>query len=365
MKVTANRGELAQSTAVAARASFSATMAAVGGMLLQPAASTLLLTCTDGWTTARVKQRCSSSDAGAALVPAKRIADTLRFLEGDEVTLETQGDRLMINCGLFDGSLPLMPVGNFPSLAMPEGRTVSVPGRPLATAIARVSPAASRDESRVLMMGIKLEARGGFLYVVATDGVRIAAQKIAIEDKELEFDAVLQRESMGDVARAAAYADSIDLIVSDATGEVTLSQPSLSITGRPITGGQYPDWRKFVSPGDKKFVAVVDRKELSAALRRMLPMTDDNTPVRFEIDSQLSLRTQSQYGEAHDVVKVQASQLESWSTAFNPNLFLQGLDVLDGEFVKISQDAELKPAFLSGKDNAFLYLQMPVRVTGR
>jgi DNA polymerase-3 subunit beta len=363
VKLTAKRSELAGATAVAARASFSATMAAVGGMLVQPAASTVLLTCTDGWTTARVKQVVSSSEAGAALVPARRIADTLRFLEGDDVSLETQGDRLMISCGQFEGSLPLMPVGNFPSLQMPEGHTVDVPGDQLSRAIIKVSPAASRDETRVLMQGIRFEAKGGFIYVVATDGVRIAAQKIAIADDSFEFEAVLQRESMADVARAATES-SVSLIVSE-VGEVTLSLPKLSITGRPLDGGTYPDWRKYVPTGEQEFVATVDRRELSSALRRMTPMTEDSTPVVFDFDSELRLSTKSQFGEAHDVVGIRASQLNSWKTAFNPALMLQGLDVIEGDVVKISQAGALKPASLSGIDTQFLYLQMPVRVVGR
>lgn len=364
MKLTANRRDLAASTAVASRAAFSSTMAAVGGMLVQPAASTVLLTCTDGWTTARVKQICSDSDAGAALVPAKRIADTLRYLDGEEVTLETRSDRLMINCGLFEGSLPLMPVGNFPSLEMPSGHTVAVPGSQLASAINKVSPAASRDESRVLMQGVRLEARGGFLYIIATDSYRIAAQKIAITDSELEFEAVLQRESMNDVARSAALTEEVSLIVDD-DGEVTLAVPELSITGRPLTGGSYPDWRKYVPTGEQQFVTHVNRKALSSALRRMLPMTEDNTPVRFSVAvDAVSLQTKSQFGEAHDVVE-HAGASASWETAFNPGLLLQGLDAIEGDEVTISQDGELKPAAISGKDTQFLYLQMPVRVVGR
>jgi DNA polymerase-3 subunit beta len=365
MKLTAKRSELASATTVAARASFSASMAAVGGMLMQPAAQTVLLTCTDGWTTARVRQTVHASEAGAALVPAKRIADTLRFLDGDDVELEIKGDRLSISCGLFDGSLPLMPVGNFPSLQMPEGRTVKVPGSPLASAIMKVAPATSRDDSRVMMQGIRLEAKNGFLYVIATDGVRIAAQKLEIPDKELAFEAVLQKDSLTDVARSATGEDEVELIVDDETGEVTLSLPNLSITSRPVTGGSYPEWRKYVPSADQDYIVSVDRRELTAALHRMTPMTDDSTPVRFEIgESGIGLQTKSQFGEAHDVVSYRAAS-RSWDTAFNPALLLQGLDVLEGDVVKISQDGELKPASFHGQDGQFMYIQMPVRVVGR
>jgi DNA polymerase III sliding clamp (beta) subunit (PCNA family) len=85
----------------------------------------------------------------------------------------------------------------------------------------------------------------------------------------------------------------------------------------------------------------------------------------FDFDSELRLSTKSQFGEAHDVVGIRASQLNSWKTAFNPALMLQGLDVIEGDVVKISQAGALKPASLSGIDTQFLYLQMPVRVVGR
>jgi DNA polymerase-3 subunit beta len=333
-------------------------------MLVQPAVEHALLTCTDGWTTARVRVDCSVQDSGSALVPARRLADTVKLLEDDEVELVSEGDRLNVSCGRFEGSLPLMPVGNFPALDAPHGQEVRVPGADLSSAILKVSPAASRDDSRPLLKGVRLEVKRGFLYLVATDSVRIAAKKLFVGGDDLNFEAVLPRDSLADVARAAA-GDEAKLLVG---AEVTLSLPTIQLTSRALSGGQYPDWRRFVGlhTSDANQVEV-DRLELAQAIRRVSLMADDLTPVRltfFETGTELYIK--SELGEAGDMISdTRLVKGSPWKAAFNPTYLAQALEGCSGDRVRISQADPLKPATLLSGDAAYVYVQMPVRVVGR
>ena len=335
-----------------------ASSTAVGGVLIQThGARALVLTGTDGYTSIKVAVEADIVEPGVVLLPARRLSDCVRALDGN-IIVSTEKDRAHIESGTFETDLVVMPAGNFPELGDEKGVEVEVDPKEFVEAVAQVAPAASRDESRAHLMGIRLEVHGDVLTLAATDGVRIALRRLAVQTNT-DFAGVIPFGAMFEAQRAAVGA--IRIVLLDE--KVRFEAPRFKMV-TPLVRGKYPDYEKII-PKDIKGTIVVNRASLMTALRRVALVGDDK-PVRLKTeDLLLHLSVVSPgIGEASEVIstdpRFRPEDLDMW---FNTRYLLDGAESVRGTNVSVGFTEPLRPALVRGMEaQNFTYMLMPVRV---
>lgn len=140
------------------------------------AAEKLVLRGGDGEVSISYSVDADVAQAGNALLNPSKLADILRASDGD-VRVESKGANVEIVTTSATYSMPTEDAGVYPGQDSPaDDPTLTLEGPALASAIAKVAYAASKDEGKYAMRGVQWDAKGGKL--VATDGKRLAVDEL-------------------------------------------------------------------------------------------------------------------------------------------------------------------------------------------
>jgi DNA polymerase-3 subunit beta len=279
----------------------------LAGLMLDAADGRLVLSSFDYEVSARVEVPAEVTEAGAALVRGRLLADISRSLPSRPVDVATDASKVVVTCGSSRFTLLTLPVEDYPALPEMPGASGSLHGDAFAAAVAQVSIAAGRDDTLPVLTGVRLEIEGSTITMAATDRYRLAVRELAWSPEQtgLEAIALVPARTLADTAKALANADKVTVaLATPGAGEVTLEAGS----------------------GDE------------AQASESLPATLDGDDI---------------------------------SIAFNPAYLLDGLGALGAEHAELRFTAPTRPAVLAGKDSAeaaagdaYRYLLMPVRLSG-
>jgi len=334
---------------------------------------TLSLSGFDYEVSANVDLEVSVSEAGAALVPGRLLADIVRSLPTAIVDVETDGSRVVVTCGTARFALPTLPLDEYPTLpAMPEV-TGSLGSDAFAAAITSVAVAAGRDDALPVLTGVRVEIEGDQLTLIGCDRYRLAIRTVKWSpvDPGVQGVALVPAKTLADAARSLTSGAEVSLSVAGLEGGDALfglMGGSRRTTTRLIDG-EYPKVRALF-PDSVAATAVLDTAALTEAVRRVALVASRTSPVRmaFEGGSVTLEAAGLDDAEAAETLPV-TFEGEPLTIAFNPNYLLDGLGAIDSDEARMTFTTAAKPAVLTGKDDAdgssdYRYLLMPVRFGG-
>src|SRR5690606_30087641 len=121
---------------------------------------------------------------GAAAVPAGVLTDVISKLPDAPVSLEMQDGKVEVRSGKSDYNILSLPAEDFPVVPeVKEGIEVTVHQATLKEMLRLSTFAASKEETRSILMGVLFEVRGNILTLVATDTHRLAWKKTLIPEE--------------------------------------------------------------------------------------------------------------------------------------------------------------------------------------
>ncbi len=147
MRFRVERDALAEAVAWAARALPARPVVPVLSGLLLQAGDGLTLSCFDYEVSARIQIDADISERGTALVPGRLLAEITRSLPGRPVEFGSEADAVSLTCRSAAFTLVTLPIEEYPALQELPAAAGTVDGGALATAVAQVAPAASRDDT--------------------------------------------------------------------------------------------------------------------------------------------------------------------------------------------------------------------------
>ena len=184
MKVSCNQSSLARQLAVVGRlVSSKPGLPILANVFLKAEDSKLKMTATDlelgvhTWIGAEIKAE------GTITIPARTFAEFVNSLPSETVEVELDKQTLSVTTVNNSAQFNTLPADDFPAVPGVDEQPVlmSVPSEALQTAINRVAFAAATDDSRPVLTGIKIEAEGTGLTLVAVDGFRLSRQNIELD----------------------------------------------------------------------------------------------------------------------------------------------------------------------------------------
>lgn len=365
LKITCPRDELIRQLGIVARAaSTRTTVQVLAGILLRAEEGKLELAATDMEISLRTALDVDVASEGAVVVPGKLLVDLARLLPGDEVSIEhRQGEGVVeIVSGAAVYRIHTYNAEDFPRLPEPAGAAmVPIDAEALLATAAKVSRAASRDESRPVLTGILVRFEGESLIMAATDSYRLAVKETSMSGAAPELDAIVPARALLELSRVAQGASELELGLQE--NQVLFASDGVLLTTRRIEG-QFPNYRQLL-PESFESEVTLPREELLDVVRRVAVMAQRNAPLRLRFaEGELTVSAQTQdVGEAHETMPAAFSG-EALDIGFNPEFLRDGVESVDGDELRLKLISPLRPAVLQGGSDDFSYLIMPIRLAG-
>jgi DNA polymerase-3 subunit beta len=368
LKLTCSRDDLAQALSVVGRAvSTRATVQILGGILLRAESGRLELAATDMEMSLRTSLDVMVEDDGSVVVPGRLLVDIVRLLPVGEVTLAYTPDdgSVSLTCGAASYRLNTYAPDDFPRLPVAEpGDLLELDREAFLQTVARVSRAASRDESRPVLTGILVRLEGATVAMAATDSYRLSVKETQLPTTPTgELEAIVPARALGELARIAQGSTAETLRLGAQENQVVFELDGVWVTARRIDG-QFPNYRQL-RPESFEVEMALPREELLDAVRRVAVLAQRNSPLRLRFEEgQLTIQAQTQdVGEAKESLPISYGG-DLLEIGFNPDFLREGLESVSETDVQLKLISPLRPGLITGAGDDFWYLIMPIRLAG-
>ena len=334
-------------------------IAVLSGILVSASDGTLELQSTNLDQSVRIKVPANVLEQGSTVVSGKVFANIVKSLPDEAVSLESDDTSATIKCGRSRFRLNTLSPDDFPEFPKDEpDASATIPSALLADMVDRTYKMVSKDKSRPILSGIKLDIEGGMVRLAATDSYRLSVCDASV-DYEGTFSALVPGTVFHDVMGMASATD--DITVSTTSRQVVFEFGNVTYVTRFVSGN-FPDYKKLLPKSCTTSVRI-DRDLFSAALKRVSVMASSTQAVRFEVSD--NVVTMSAFtpdeGESSEQVDVDMDG-EAVTIALNGK-FVSETMASCGDDVSIELTTSVQPAvFKSYGTVNYLCLCMPVRI---
>ncbi|HEV2636974.1 MAG TPA: DNA polymerase III subunit beta [Actinocrinis sp.] len=375
MRVTIERGELAAAVSWAAHSlSPRPVSPSLGGLRLAAGDTGLRVSGFDDEVSASGLGAGRTETPGTVLVSGRLLTELVHLLPSLPVELAAEESRLTLVCGPYRYALHALPLEDHPDA--PESPEISglVSAALFAEAAAQTLVAAGRDESRRFLTGIRIEADGATLRLVATDRYRLASRELPWQPvvADLRTSALVPARTLAALAKSLGSSGQVGLALPrDAKpggGMLGLRTPERVATVRLLEGGFMEYERVF--PTEFAGFAVVETANLVDAVRRTAVIAERHRPVRLSLtEGRISVEADSDLDDQAAVMVEAHVSGPDIVIAPSPVFVLDGLSALGTKYARLDYTGPAKPVVLTGLDApdaepdwAYRYLFLPLRV---
>lgn len=369
MKITAERTYLHTAVSAATRAiSGRNTLPVLANVLIEAEDDRIKFTATDLDTAIISTIPAMIQEAGSATLPAAALADILAKLPNAPVTIEVGESTATIRSGKSDYTLLVIPAEDYPVVpAVTDGWTFSVTQSQLKALLHHTTFAASKEETRSILMGVLVEAGRDKLTLVCTDTHRLAKMHGQVQwngDAPTETrSTIIPARPLAEVEKLIRDSDEERVFVTVGPSQVCVSAGDVTLISR-LMDGTYPNYEKVIPKNPERTVTFRREALLDALQRVNIVAQHASQKAIFTIsETRIEIAAESQdVGKGYEEI---ACSLDGTGIkiAFNAGYLLQVLTLLDGEDCVLSLSGALSPGLLrvAGND-AFLYVVMPMQV---
>lgn len=329
-------------------------------LLVRADGDSITLFATDLEMAARVElDSVKVARKGTVLLPARETAALLRELSDPTVTLESSEQRCRIESG--GGSFVLLGEDpqQYPDEAqVKSGKRLELPAGRMLRMIQETVFAAAREETRYAINGVLVDAGGGCVRMVATDGRRLSISYENVDTK-VEFKVVVPLRALNTLGRALAEGSKSALTIDVGDKQIVFHTGKLQLVSQ-LLETRFPDY-EGVLPKAADTTVEVQRAVLESALRRAAILCSaDLRMVRFEVGEQsLRMTAESSARGRADVVVDCSVKGSGGSINFNPDYIVEALRVCQLDQVRLDMSDDSMPAkFTLGE--SFTYVVMPI-----
>lgn len=301
---------------------------------------------------------------GQTTVPAKNLAEYVASWPNGTIEVELKEEKLVVKSQKSTATFATVDAQEFPSIPRiteQESGKIEVPSQIFKEISQRVAFAASVDDSRPVLTGVKFTVDGSHLTVVATDGFRLSQKKLDANSSQLT-PIILPARSIVELAKLAED-ETVKMVVISENNQVIFDLGKTQLTSR-ILEGNFPDVAKII-PKEFRTQVTVDREEILKAVKSAgIFARENNNIVKCLIsgDQCLMRATGSQVGENEATLdaEVEGDEIQ---ISFNYKYLLDFLNSVSAERIVMKFNEAVSPAvFTVEKDESLIHLIMPVRV---
>lgn len=318
---------------------------------------------------------------GEVAAPVRLISNFVGNLPGGEVvTIDVQGNSVSLESGGYNMKVRGLDPKDFPIIPEKKGEmSFLLPAQDLKSALQRILPCVSVNESRVELTGVNMLFHAHEVHVAATDSFRLAEQVLALPDgasgvgydafREQNPSLILPHITMQELARIISP-ETENITVTFEENQMFFDIDGVSIVSR-IINGKYPDYKQIL-PKEFSCSARLSREEFLRAVRMAGVFTSQMSgemlvsvlPEKGEM--RISARS-TEVGENQTVIRAEVSGGDPIQILFNPKYVIDGLNALSSDSILFLLNSPSMPAGFrmigpdGAMDRGYLYIAMPIR----
>ena len=350
-----------------------ATMPILSNVLIEAEKDHISLTTTNLDLGIRCRIKAEIKDPGSVTLPVKRLAGIVRELPNLDVTVDgSPNHQVKLTSG--GSTFKIMGIGKeeFPPLPeFGEEKAHSLAQSELATMLRSVSYAQSNDESRYILNGVYFNFRDGRLFLVATDG-----RRLALVSKEMEVPAdaagaiILPAKTVGELTRLLDKGEKVQISFNDrrAAFQIATDKDASGLVDNiylysKVVEGNYPNYQQVIPKETHQRIKLERELVLQCVHRAALVCSEKANSVKIRLTTNLlEITAQSpDFGEAHESMAISYSGPDL-QVAFNPAFVMDPLKALSKDEVFFEVKDEVSPGVFKTLDN-FVCVIMPVRLS--
>jgi DNA polymerase-3 subunit beta len=341
------------------------TMPILSHFLLDARKGDSSITATDLETALREPLSLKVEKEGKICIPARKMFEIVREVEGDLVCESVDDQWLKIKAGASSFRLACLSSREFPAWpGMENMEEIEIPAKTLADLIEKTVYAAGDSDTRYTLNGLLFHVMpDGRLSAVGTDGHRLATITKTIEGKIAEEKKmIVPKKAAAELRKVLDKSESaIRMIMSK--NHVLFSVGDIQFLTRLIEG-TYPNYEQVIpATNDKRMT--VDRAAFSRALRRVSIMAKDKTnAVKMEVGENKIVIASSNpdMGEATDEVAADYAG-EKMVLGLNARYLIDIIEVMSSEKVVLDMQGALHPVLIRDEqDPDYRCVIMPMRI---
>ena len=365
MKIVCSKTELSRAISLAqSAASTKNVLPVLTNLLFEADKDALTVTGTDLELGLRVRVKVEVVQAGAATLPAKKIAEIIKsFDDGDvEVTI-SDGTKGEIKSGRATIRLVGVPADDFPNFpSYRKEKSLTLPSKVLLDMIKRTSFSTSMDETRYILQGGLLQSDGKKARMVTTDGHRLSYIEHELAAPQEPVQAVIPSKTLGELSRILETNDD-PVTVYFTDNQIFIELGDVTLFSR-LLDGQFPNYDQVI-PKKNEHALVAEVGPLQGVVNRIaLLAADKGNSVKFHLSEdglQVTAATPD-LGEGSDSLDVEYHG-QAMVVAFNAKYLLDVLRALGTERVEMKLSTPLSPTLITpvGAVSGARYVVMPMR----
>lgn len=302
---------------------------------------------------------------GACVVPIRFLVELVASLHAGPMTLTFEETSLKISQGKVHSSLSTFPVLDFPPFPGVGTQACSIDSKIFSKAIDHVFYAASLDETRPVISSILIQLNEEESVIAATDGYRLAVEKIETMKVEDSQQILIQAKMLAEIARiiGKSSASEVKISISQELAQVSFQIEDTTMMVR-LTEGKFPNFNAIIPP-NFAISTFIEREPLIHALKTALVVAKESSSIiSMEIGSSTIkvLGISQNIGENTSEIESTYAGDEKKMISCNAKFLMDCLSRIDSEFIELAMNEELKPIRIRAKeDEKFTYIVMPFK----
>ena len=302
----------------------------------------------------------SKNEDGKVVVDSRTLIDYLNNLPNEDLEVVKKDDSLRIIFGKNEGVFSLLSDEEFIEYPTTEGKTEEFV-IPDFEKIQNVLFSTSKDDSRPMLTGVRLDEFLGQQCLVSTDGYRLSMFKFESKKK---LDPITIPSSFAlEILRVMRSDKSTKIFINTSSGVIYFENNQEKLISR-LLSGEFPPFSRVI-PSDKSLQVVVNRQEWLRAVKMSAVFAKDGSNVITLDFSKEGIKIQPKtQGERGSVAHVELVSFdgEDRKVSFNSRFLVEFLNSSKDDEVVFEIVENTSPAvFYFPKNDSYIHIIMPLR----
>ncbi|MCQ2427015.1 MAG: DNA polymerase III subunit beta [Clostridia bacterium] len=315
-------------------------------------------------------------EGGDYCVNASKFVQTLKVMDGDEITLEVNANlETSISSGKSFYKMQSLNGSDFPIIPqVKSGSGFEVKASVLKSMIAKITYAMGVNDQRPVLNGAFFRITENRLLIVSCDSFKLAKCVCEtnirnLSDGDSKYQYIVPNKTVVELYRMLPDGEDDTVVFNLSHKSMVCSFDGLTFYSRLIEG-EYIDFDRIIIKTHKINITV-DKAQLLAALERAAVVTEEKvpgstrTPLKFSVEGNiLKLNAVSSVGVSYDELEIDHNG-DDIVISFNNRNLIDSVKVCSGEKIRIELSTPLYSINLvpvnPGEGTDDIFFMMPVR----
>ena len=305
-------------------------------------------------------------EEGVVAAPFSLLSSIIKNLAAERVSIEEKNKKVTVTTDNYEAVFQGQDPKEFPIIPQvnKDAERIAVNFDVFRDALENVIVAAQYSDIRPEISGVYFECASEGSVLAATDGFRLAEQKLGSNDvqtKSERLSIIIPLKTATELLKT--FKGQSDVLIFLEPNQIILSTQNERVVSRLIDGS-FPEYRAVI-PKNPSHEVVVERQELINAVRLASSFSGRANDIILRVgDGKKFLEVyaaDSSLGESSYKVPMKLTG-EQFSIVFNWRYLLDGLKIFSGTEILLGINSPDRPALLHNqKEPHLIYVVMPIK----